>query len=527
MTPEERLIAALKASNKIVLGQTTGSIGGRCNVSGKEGSVSAIARSPIPSGSCVAIKTDDGQWYALPAKQTELGQSKFLYKRKQRGANTPKATIVSLIRLTVVTIDVLSDYTRRKITLDLEADVAVPLVEYQYINDGIASLGELNELANTTATDIKSVPTEDVSYSFTQENDYSIVSIIPTNPYTSSPNYKASFSILFLKADFESLFSQEGWTSAWQTSDPIPYGSFGQGYFNDIASSPIEIEWDGVTGIRVRIGESSADAEYIEVNGVGATQRAELIYLGSFFYSGTGFANSPTTSSLYLILRGVDPAASLATRIYRDGLPVGQGGLLDLSVKLQTPVLWSLIANNNMIPSLSSYEYIATIDNNLIKLNLNNDIVAASAGQTYFTNGFFEFGIVFDGVDFTDISDFPNPSQNFEYVKNFNYLNSPIEVEVVIQGTLMAVTSVSFPNPITISKRVDGTYRLDYFDAIPISTGKNTYEVSYRYRKRGAIDWFSMVDQTEPASPTTEDLTQASIGYRYRKRGTEDWFSLD
>jgi|GEM_PF-4717884 len=85
MTPEELLVEALKQSKKIVFGNTIGTdSNGNCTVQGKDGSV--LARSPdqISAGSAIALKADDGQWYALSARQTGTIAKKTLFKRRNK-----------------------------------------------------------------------------------------------------------------------------------------------------------------------------------------------------------------------------------------------------------------------------------------------------------------------------------------------------------------------------------------------------------------------------------------------------------
>jgi len=85
VTPEERLIAALKTQKKIVFGNTIGVDGnGECTVVGEDATVRAIAGTPISAGSCVALQTDDGQWYAVSARESGTVQKRTLYKRKNK-----------------------------------------------------------------------------------------------------------------------------------------------------------------------------------------------------------------------------------------------------------------------------------------------------------------------------------------------------------------------------------------------------------------------------------------------------------
>jgi len=85
VTPEERLIAALKAQNRIVFGNTIGvDSNNECTVVSEDGTVRAIAGTPISSGSCVALQADDGQWYAVSARESGTIQKKTIYKRKNK-----------------------------------------------------------------------------------------------------------------------------------------------------------------------------------------------------------------------------------------------------------------------------------------------------------------------------------------------------------------------------------------------------------------------------------------------------------
>lgn len=98
MTPEERLLAALKAQNKIVFGNTIGvDSNGECTVVGEDATVRAIAGTPISAGSCVALQADDGQWYAVSAREAGTIQKKTLYKRKNKppsGAGTSNIIVL-------------------------------------------------------------------------------------------------------------------------------------------------------------------------------------------------------------------------------------------------------------------------------------------------------------------------------------------------------------------------------------------------------------------------------------------------
>lgn len=83
MTPEELLAAALKQSQKIVFGKTIGTdTNGNCTVQGEDGSVLARSGGRISAGDCVAIKADDGQWYAVSARQSGTVQKTTLFKRR-------------------------------------------------------------------------------------------------------------------------------------------------------------------------------------------------------------------------------------------------------------------------------------------------------------------------------------------------------------------------------------------------------------------------------------------------------------
>lgn len=84
-TPEELLAQILKDNKKIAFGQTIGTnADGNCAVQTDDGSI--LARSPdrISAGSCVALRADDGQWYAVSARETGLVQRSVLFSRRNK-----------------------------------------------------------------------------------------------------------------------------------------------------------------------------------------------------------------------------------------------------------------------------------------------------------------------------------------------------------------------------------------------------------------------------------------------------------
>lgn len=92
-TPEELLAQILKANKKIAFGQTFGTnADGNCTVQTDDGSI--LARSPdqISAGSCVALKADDGQWYAVSARETGLVQKRTLFTSKTKPVEQTEAT---------------------------------------------------------------------------------------------------------------------------------------------------------------------------------------------------------------------------------------------------------------------------------------------------------------------------------------------------------------------------------------------------------------------------------------------------
>ena len=101
MTPEELLVETLKQSKKIVFGETIGTdTDGNCTVQSEDGSI--LARSPdqISAGSCVALKTDTGQWYAVSARQSGTVAKKDLFKRKNKPPEESIITSTSFLGVT-------------------------------------------------------------------------------------------------------------------------------------------------------------------------------------------------------------------------------------------------------------------------------------------------------------------------------------------------------------------------------------------------------------------------------------------
>ena len=85
MTPEEQLAKILKQNQNIVFGKTIGTdADGNCTVQTGESSILARSGGQISAGDCVAMKADDGQWYAVSSRVTGTVQRSVLYNRKNR-----------------------------------------------------------------------------------------------------------------------------------------------------------------------------------------------------------------------------------------------------------------------------------------------------------------------------------------------------------------------------------------------------------------------------------------------------------
>jgi hypothetical protein len=83
MTPEEQLASILKQNQNIVFGKTIGTdANGNCTVQTGENSILARSGGQISAGDCVAMKTDDGQWYAVSSRVSGTVDKKTLFKRK-------------------------------------------------------------------------------------------------------------------------------------------------------------------------------------------------------------------------------------------------------------------------------------------------------------------------------------------------------------------------------------------------------------------------------------------------------------
>ena len=83
MTPEEQLAKILKQNQNIVFGKTIGTdADGNCTVQTGESSILARSGGQISAGDCVAMKADDGQWYAVSSRQSGTVASKTLFSRK-------------------------------------------------------------------------------------------------------------------------------------------------------------------------------------------------------------------------------------------------------------------------------------------------------------------------------------------------------------------------------------------------------------------------------------------------------------
>ena len=83
MTPEEQLAKILKQNQNIVFGKTIGTdADGNCTVQTGESSILARSGGQVSAGDCVAMKADDGQWYAVSSRVTGTVDKKTLFKRK-------------------------------------------------------------------------------------------------------------------------------------------------------------------------------------------------------------------------------------------------------------------------------------------------------------------------------------------------------------------------------------------------------------------------------------------------------------
>ena len=85
MTPEEQLAKILKQNQNIVFGKTIGTdADGNCTVQTGESSILARSGGQVSAGDCVAMKADDGQWYAVSSRVTGTVQRSVLFSRKNR-----------------------------------------------------------------------------------------------------------------------------------------------------------------------------------------------------------------------------------------------------------------------------------------------------------------------------------------------------------------------------------------------------------------------------------------------------------
>jgi hypothetical protein len=97
MNSEELLIQALKQKERIVVGRTIGTdVNGNCTVQGSDGSVLARSEGNISAGDCVALKADDGQWYAVSARETGTVAKKTLYSRRNKVSSQDGGRVIVL-----------------------------------------------------------------------------------------------------------------------------------------------------------------------------------------------------------------------------------------------------------------------------------------------------------------------------------------------------------------------------------------------------------------------------------------------
>ena len=99
MTPEEQLAKILKQNQNIVFGKTIGTdADGNCTVQTGESSILARSGGQISAGDCVAMRTDDGQWYAVSSRPTGTVAKRTLYKRKSKPSSASGGDIIILFK---------------------------------------------------------------------------------------------------------------------------------------------------------------------------------------------------------------------------------------------------------------------------------------------------------------------------------------------------------------------------------------------------------------------------------------------
>ena len=101
MTPEEQLAKILKQNQNIVFGKTFGTdADGNCTVQTGESSILARSGGQISAGDCVAMKADDGQWYAVSSRSTGTVSSNLIFKKKSKPviAEEENSNIIFLFR---------------------------------------------------------------------------------------------------------------------------------------------------------------------------------------------------------------------------------------------------------------------------------------------------------------------------------------------------------------------------------------------------------------------------------------------
>ncbi|WP_055076777.1 hypothetical protein [Pseudanabaena sp. 'Roaring Creek'] len=106
MTPEEQLTKLLKQNQNIVFGKTIGTDpDGNCTVQSDGGMILAKSGGRISAGDCVALKTDDGQWYAVSARQSGTIEQKTIYKRKSVPISTASTSTVIMLFKKIIAAD--------------------------------------------------------------------------------------------------------------------------------------------------------------------------------------------------------------------------------------------------------------------------------------------------------------------------------------------------------------------------------------------------------------------------------------
>jgi hypothetical protein len=85
MNPEEQLAKLLKQNQNIVFGKSLGTDPNRnCTVQTGEASILARSGGQISAGDCVAMRADDGQWYAVSSRVTGTVQRSPLFRKRNQ-----------------------------------------------------------------------------------------------------------------------------------------------------------------------------------------------------------------------------------------------------------------------------------------------------------------------------------------------------------------------------------------------------------------------------------------------------------